>query len=141
MGFSLIASTVVIGIAIAMAFQIFATDLFPTVSTINDAYNHLNTRLDTQAHTSLTITTINRTANVTTYDYTITIHNTGATTLPTRTMTILVNGITTPFTTTTPYLYPDTTTTLTLTDIPGADGKRVKIITENAIASYATYTP
>lgn len=140
MGFSLIAAAVVLGIATAMAFNIFTTAVFPTVTDINTAYQDLNQRLDTTSHANIQITTITQTPNATSYDYTITIHNTGTITLPTQTMTVLIDGTQHPFTTTTHYLYPDTATTLTLTNIPGA-APRVKVITDHAIAAYSTYTP
>ena len=141
MGFSLIASAVVLGISIAMAVQIVTGDIFPTIDHINTAYQDLKHRMDIQAHANINITTINRTTNTTTYDYTITVHNTGTITLPTNTMTILIDGTKQNYTTTTTYLYPDTTATFTIHNIPGSTTKRIKIITQNAIADYQTYTP
>jgi len=141
MGFSLIASAVVIGVSIAMAVEIFTADVFPTVDTINTAYEDFKDRIDTQAHASIDITTVTRQKQGQNYDYTITINNTGDITFPTSSMTVLFDGTTQTYTTTTTYLYPRTSTTLTVADIPGTGGKRIKIIAKNAIADYYTFTP
>jgi archaellum component FlaF (FlaF/FlaG flagellin family) len=124
-----------------MSVEIITADIFPTVDSINNAYENLKDRIDTQAQASINITNITRQTNNTTYDYTITIHNTGSITLPTASLTILLNGTKEPYTTTQTYLYPDTTTTLTVLNIPGPSSKRIKIITKNGIADYHTYTP
>ncbi len=141
MGFSLIASAVVISISIAMAVEIFTGDVFPTVDHINTAYEGLKGRIDTQAHTDINITSISRLQSDDAYDYTIIVQNTGSVTLPTATMTILFNGTKEPFTASTAYLYPESTATFSVNGIAGASGKRIKVVTVNAIADYLIYTP
>ena len=141
MGFSLIASAVILSISIAMAVEIFTGDVFPTVDHINTAYEDLKDRIDTQAHTNINITSITRLANNDTYDYTIIVQNTGSVTLPTATMTILFNGTREPFTASAAYLYPESTATFSVHGIAGASSKRVKVVTKNAIADYLIYTP
>ena len=141
MGFSLIASAVVLSLALAMAFEIFTGDLFPTVDHINTAYEDLKDRIDTQARANINITNITRAANDTTYDYTITVSNTGSITLPATTMTLLVNGMKEPYHATVAYLYPDTTMTLIVYNIPGGGSQRIKLVTANGIADYKTFTP
>ncbi len=141
MGFSLIASAVVLSIAIAMAIEIFTGDIFPTIDRINTAYEGLKGRIDTQAHANINITSISRVSYGLNYNYTITVHNTGSVTLPTATATILFNGTKEPFNASAPYLYPDATVTFSIIGIPDMSGKRVKVITENAIADYRTFTP
>lgn len=140
MGFALIASAVVIGVAIAMAVEIFTADVFPAVETINTAYENLRNRMETQDNANIDITSIVRyNHHEIYYDYAITISNTGDIPLPTDKMTVLFDGTSQPYTASVTYLYPLSTGTLTVVNIAGSGTKRIKVVTENAVSAYDTY--
>ncbi|NOR48958.1 MAG: hypothetical protein GQ533_13100 [Methanosarcinaceae archaeon] len=76
------------------------------------------------------------------YDLTITVSNTGSETLQSDELNVLVDGIIesytfAPMTTT---WTPDGTITLTVAGLSGGGSHRVKVITENGISDYDTYS-
>ena len=69
MGFSLIASTVVIGVSILLAVEILTGNILPAVSDINDSYKDMKNRAVEQVQTDINITGVTKTwANVTWWD-------------------------------------------------------------------------
>lgn len=76
------------------------------------------------------------------YNLTITLSNTGSETLRSDELNILVDGIIESYTfapTTTTWT-PDETITLTVAGLSGGGSHRVKVITENGISDYDTYS-
>ncbi len=76
------------------------------------------------------------------YDLTITVSNTGSETLRSDKLNVLVDGIIESYTfapTTTTWT-PDGTITLTVEGLSGAGSHRVKVVAENGISDYDTYS-
>jgi len=76
------------------------------------------------------------------YDLTINVTNTGSETLDSDELNVLVNGTIESYTfaPSTVTWTPDETKTLTVAGLSGAGSHRVKVITENGISDYDTYT-
>ena len=103
-----------------------------------DQYEIQNKRLQTD------ISVIDSTANgpSASYDLTITITNTGSETLDSSALNVLIDGAIesyTPSPLTTTWT-PDKTKTFEITGLSGAGSHRVKVITENGISDYDTYS-
>lgn len=140
MGFSLIASAAILAVTLFMAVEIITGALLPTLDGINTSYGQLKNRLTNQIQTAINITTVNRSANGGNYDYNITVQNTGSVTLKTEKFTVLLNGIVYPASCSCIYLYPQNIGYFSLTNITGGGLTRIKIISDNGIADYYTYT-
>ena len=141
MGFSLIASAAILAVTLFMAVEIITGSLLPTLEGINTSYSELKDRLTNQIQTDITITLVSRSVHGLSYDYTITVQNTGSVTLKTEKFAILFNGTEYPATCSCAYLYPKNLCNFTATNIAGEGARRIKIITDNGIAEYYTYTP
>jgi len=141
MGFSLIASAAILGVTLFMAVQIITGDLLPTIESINDSYGDMKDRLANQLQTDISITTVSRVINGPNYNYNITVQNTGSITLNTEDFVILINGTEYQFTCSHAYLHPESTVYFQVIDIAGDEPKRMKVITDNGIEEYYTYTP
>jgi archaellum component FlaF (FlaF/FlaG flagellin family) len=141
MGFSLIASAAILAVTLFMAIEIITGALLPTLDGINTSYGELKHRLGDQLQTDINITTASRIANGSNYDYNITVQNTGSVTLKTGKFAVLVNGVAFPASCSCTYLYPQNIGYFSLTNITGAGAARIKIISDNGIADYYTYTP
>ncbi|MBN2488042.1 MAG: hypothetical protein JXA98_03350 [Methanosarcinaceae archaeon] len=103
-----------------------------------DQYEIQNKRLQTD------ISIIDSTANgpSASYDLTITITNTGSETLDSSALNVLIDGAIesyTPSPLTTTWT-PDKTKTFEINGLSGAGPHRVKVITENGISDYDTYS-
>jgi len=142
MGFSLIASAAILAVTLFMALEIITGALLPTLDGINTSYDQLKNRLTDQLQTDINITTVSRSVNGSNYDYNITVQNTGSVTLKTENFAVLVNGTEYPASCSCTCLYPQNIGYFSLTNISGVGGAaRIKIISDNGIADYYTYTP
>jgi archaellum component FlaF (FlaF/FlaG flagellin family) len=141
MGFSLIASAAILAVTLFMAVEIITGALLPTLDGINTSYGQLKNRLTDQIQTDINITTVFRSVNGVNYNYNITVQNTGSVTLKTEKFAVLVNGIEYPASCSCTYLYPQNTGYFSLMNITGGGATRIKIISDNGIADYYTYTP
>jgi len=141
MGFSLIASAAILAVTLFMAVEIITGSLLPTIEGINTSYGELKDRLSNQMHTDIAITQVSRAIDGLSYEYTIMVQNTGSVTLTTAKFALLFNGTAYPATCSSACLYPDNHCNFTAINIPGGGTMRIKIITENGIADYYTYTP
>jgi archaellum component FlaF (FlaF/FlaG flagellin family) len=139
MGFSLIATAAILGIALFMAVEIIASDFLPTMEDVNTSYGAFKDRIQQQLQTDITITMVVQTDNGTDYDYNISVHNTGSVTLATHNFMVLINGSECPFTCSHQYLYPENTVYFEVINQPGGGQERVKVTTNNGIAAYYTY--
>jgi archaellum component FlaF (FlaF/FlaG flagellin family) len=139
MGFSLIAATAILGITLFMAVEIIVSDLLPTMEEINTSYTTMKDRMQEQLHTEINITTVVRSANGTNYDYNISVENTGSITLPTDNFVILLDGIECPFYCSGQFLYPENIIYFIVKNQTGEGQNRLKIISNNGIASFYTY--
>jgi archaellum component FlaF (FlaF/FlaG flagellin family) len=140
MGFSLIASAAILAVTLFMAVEIITGALLPTLDGINTSYGQLKNRLADQIQTDINITTVSRSANGVNYNYNITVQNTGSVTLRTEKFAVLVNGIEYPASCSCIYLYPQNTGYFSLMNATGEGATRIKIISDNGIADYYTYT-
>ena len=141
MGFSLIAAAAILAVTFFMAVEIITGALLPTLDGINTSYGQLKNRLTDQIQTDINITTVSRSASGVNFNYNITVQNTGSVTLKTEKFVVLVNGIEYPASCTCSYLYPQNTGYFSLTNVTGGGAARIKIISDNGIADYFTYTP
>ena len=144
MGFSLIASAAILGVTIFMAAEIITGNLLPTIENINDSYGDMKDRLRDQIQTDINISTVSRSVNAvngSNYDYNISVMNTGSVTLIAKDFLVLINGTKYQFTSYHLYLYPENVVYFQVVDVAGAGVKRMKVITNNGIADYYTYTP
>ncbi|MBN1861853.1 MAG: hypothetical protein JW840_10395 [Candidatus Thermoplasmatota archaeon] len=139
MGFSLIAATAILGITLFMAVEIIVSDLIPTMEEINTSYTTMKDRIQEQLHTGINITAVVRSVNGTNYNYNISVKNTGSITLLTDNFVILLNGTECPFYCSGQYLYPENIVYFVMENQAGEGQKRLKIITNNGIASFYTY--
>ena len=141
MGFSLIAAAAILGVTLFMAVEIIVSDLLPTMEEMNTSYIDMKDRVNEQIQTDITITGISRSVNGTNFDYTLSVQNTGSSTLHTDDFVILINGTNCEFSCTYDYFYPENTVNFTVFNQAGDGLKRMKIITNNGIDDYYTYTP
>jgi archaellum component FlaF (FlaF/FlaG flagellin family) len=140
MGFSLIASAAILGVTLFMAAEIITSDLLPTIEGINDSYGDMKNRIRDQIQTDINITTVTRVVNGTNYDYNISVKNTGGVSLNTADFIILINGTEYQSTCAHLYLYPENTVYFQVVNAPRTGTIRIKVITNNGIADYYTYT-
>jgi archaellum component FlaF (FlaF/FlaG flagellin family) len=140
MGFSLIAAAAILGLTLFMAVEIIASDLLPTLEDMNKSYDEMKERHQNQLQSDINITTVLRSVNGSNYDYNISVKNTGSATLFTKDFQILINGSEYQFTCSRENLYPENTVNFQIVTVPGAGSQRIKIITNNGIADYYTYT-
>jgi len=140
MGFSVIAAAAMLGLTLFMAVEIIASDLLPTIEDMNKSYDEMKERHQEQLQSEINITIVLRSANGSNYDYNISVKNTGSATLYTKDFQIIINGSTSQFTCSREYLYPENTVYFRIVNVEGAGSQRLKIITNNGIADYYTYT-
>ena len=140
MGFSVVGATAVIGVSLLIALEILSGSLLPTVTHANDSYDDLINRAIQKAHTNINISSITTEINGSNYDHNITVENIGSITLKITDFNILINGTITTFSCSDTYLYPEATTILHIYDLPGAGAHKAKVVTENGITDYYSYT-
>jgi archaellum component FlaF (FlaF/FlaG flagellin family) len=140
MGFSLIASAAILGVTLFMAVEIITGNLLPSIEGINDSYGEMKNRLRDQLQTDIHITSVTRSMNGTNFDYNISVQNTGSVTLKTEQFMILINGTFYQHTCADIYLFPENTAFFHVMNAIGAGSTRIKVITNNGIADYYTYT-
>ena len=140
MGFSVTASSGIIGISILVIIEISVGSIYPAYQDVTESYTELKDRCLEQLQTDLTIFSVNATINGTSHDLTITVKNTGSMIIETTKCHVLINGTLHQFQYSNEYIYPETTEDLILFQLPGTGSQRVKIITKNGIADYYSYT-
>jgi archaellum component FlaF (FlaF/FlaG flagellin family) len=140
MGFSLIASAAILGVTLFMAVEIITSDLLPTIEGINDSYDDMKNRIRDQIQTDINITGVIQSVNGTNFDYNISVQNIGSVTLNTEDFMVLINGSEHQSTCSHIYLYPENIVFFQVVNATGTSSTRIKIITNNGIADYYTYT-
>jgi archaellum component FlaF (FlaF/FlaG flagellin family) len=141
MGFSLIAAAAILGVTLFMAVEIIVSDLLPTIEEMNTAYVEMKDRVNEQIQTGISITGVSRTLNGTIFEYTLSVENTGSITLCTNDFVILINGSKCDFSCSYDYLYPANNASFVVSNQIGDGLKRMKVITNNGIEDYYTYSP
>jgi archaellum component FlaF (FlaF/FlaG flagellin family) len=139
MGFSLSASTAIIGVALLISLELAIGNVIPTITDVNDSYKDLKDRALEQLQTDIEITKVTVTAYGLNWNHTIYVNNTGSTVLKASECHLLINGIQQDFNSSSVYIYPDSQVQFTVDDLPGSGIKRYKIITKNGISDYFTY--
>jgi archaellum component FlaF (FlaF/FlaG flagellin family) len=140
MGFSVSAASGIIGISILLIIEVSVGTIFPSIQDTSESYMEMKNRALDQLHTDITITSVNTTVNGSGHDLLITIQNTGSTTIDLARCDVLINGSTYGFQASNEYLYPQNQEDLQLTQIPGSGHQRVKVVTEQGVGTYYTYT-
>lgn len=142
MGFSTVAAAAIIGVAIVMAMEIIVGTTIPTITEIHNSYDEMRERAIKQIQTKINITNAVAVANGSDHhDLTFTVENTGSVSLKTSSFDVLINGTKKSFTCSKTYLYPEDQAVFTLEYLDGRNGSnRLKIVTENGIEEYYTYT-
>jgi flagellar protein FlaF len=140
MGFSVTASSGIIGISILVIIELSVGSIYPAYQDVTEVYKEMKDRCLEQLHTDLRITSVNTTINGTGYDLNITIENTGSSTIDTTKCHVLINGTLHQFQGTNEYIYPESQEHLNLFQLHGTGDHRLKIITKNGISDYYTYS-
>ena len=140
MGFSLIAAAAILGLTLFMAVEIITSELLPTIEDMNKSYGDMKDRYQNQLQSDINITMVLQSPNGSNYDYNISVKNTGSATLFTKDFQILINGSEYQFTCSRANLYPENIVFFQIMNIAGNGSQRVKVITNNGIADYYTYT-
>jgi len=140
MGFSLSATTAIIGVAVLMSIEIIVSTTVPTVTDVNNAYDEMKTRSIEQIQTDVNITNVRTIANGSDYDLYFDLTNTGSTTLETLNFNIMINGtIYSSFNCSKDYVHPENSVTYSIDNLNGEGIRRLKIVTDNGISDYYTY--
>ena len=140
MGFSLVGAFAIIGVSILMVFEILAGNLLPAVTNYNDSYDEMKDRIIDQVQTDISITNVDTPINGSNYDLNVTVENTGGVTLKTSDFNLLINGTSNSFTCTNSYLYIDSSVYFNVTNLTGSGSRRLKVVTNNGISDYESYT-
>jgi archaellum component FlaF (FlaF/FlaG flagellin family) len=138
LGFSTIAATAILGGALISILAIVSGGILPTISEYHASMKDLDSRLVERSQTDINITGVTNTSGLF-YDLNITVKNTGSHTLKTADSTILINGTTKQFNCSIPFLYPESEAVFTV-NLSGIGQKKIKIITQNGLSDYASYT-
>ncbi|HJH29560.1 MAG TPA: hypothetical protein C5S51_07700 [Methanosarcinaceae archaeon] len=142
MGFE---TTVVVAIFFLSA-MILGTTSYVVISAsediVDDASYEKNEMQIKRLQTDILIDYSNPTGSSTSYDLTVSISNTGSETLRSDELDILIDGTiqSCTFLPTTITWTPDEIKTLSVTGLSGAGSHRVKVVTENGVSDYDTYT-
>jgi len=140
MGFSLIAAAAILGLTLFMAVEIITSEVLPTIEDMNKSYGDMKDRYQNQLQSDINITMVLQSPNGSNYDYNISVKNTGSATLFTKDFQILINGSEYQFTCSRENLYPENIVFFQIMNVAGSGSQRVKVITNNGIADYYTYT-
>lgn len=143
MGFE---TTIVVAIFFLSA-MILGTTAYAVISAsqdlVDDASYEQNKMQIKRLQTDIVIDSSTPTGPTASYDLTMTVSNTGSETLKSDKLNVLVDGTIQSYTfapTTTTTWTPDEVITLTVEGLSGAGSHRAKVITENGISGYDTYS-
>ena len=142
MGFSLVGAAAIIGVTLLIIAEIIVGTTIPTITEINDSYKEMKDRSIDQVQTDINITSATAVANGSDHhDLTFVVNNSGSVSLETADFDVIVNGTKVTFTCATTYLFPENEATFTVKYIDGRSvSRRLKVITENGIEDYYTYS-
>lgn len=140
MGLSVSAATAIIGVSILISLEFMVANVIPTFTDTDDAYKEMKDRAIDKLQTDINITSITSTGNASNYDLNFTVKNTGSVSLEISYFNILVDGNEYSFTAEKDYLYPEKTSWFNITDLSGSDSATLKIVTDNGISEYSTFS-
>jgi archaellum component FlaF (FlaF/FlaG flagellin family) len=136
MGFSLSAAFVILSISIFVSIEIFSTQILPIIDDFENSNYEMMTRNNNKFVTSINITEVNVTNNVSNFDFNITIENTGKIVLDTGEINILINGNLEEFNCSDRYILPLIQSHLILRNLNYSGHVRIKAITGYGIEDY-----
>jgi archaellum component FlaF (FlaF/FlaG flagellin family) len=140
MGFSLVAATAIIGVALVMAIEIIVGTTFPTMTDVHESLKDMKNRAIDQIQTEISITDVTSTPNGSNYDINITIDNLGSVTLETEYFNILINGTQNAFICSKPNIYPENEVYFNVFNYQNTGLLRLKVVTDNGISDYYDFT-
>ena len=140
MGFSISAASAIIGVAVVMIIEVSVGTVIPVFTDLNDSYNDMRQRSFDELQTDIVIQNITVQTHASLHDILISVSNSGSTVIETKYIDVLVNGTLTSFTCADNYWFPEGTYTISLTNLTGSGNKKVKVVTENGISDYDTYS-
>ncbi|MBS3778397.1 MAG: hypothetical protein KGY50_03785 [Candidatus Thermoplasmatota archaeon] len=140
MGFSISATSAIIGIAIIMVIEISVGTIIPVITDLDSSYDEMRQRAVNELQTNIEIQNITVQTNGSLHDLSIQIKNTGSTVIKSLYVDVLVDGSLSSFTCADEYWFPENTYTVSVNGLSGSGSKKVKIITNNGISEYHTYS-
>ena len=139
MGFSISATTAIIGVAFIMVLEVSMGTIIPVLTEVDESFNDMRQRAIDQLQTNVVINNITVQANASLHDLEIKIKNSGSTVIDKSFITLLINGSLSSFTCSSDYLFPESEYSLFVYGVSGSGSIKVKIITKNGISDYDTY--
>ncbi len=139
MGFSLVAATAIVGVAVLISLELIVGTTIPTITEVHNSFDEMKDRAIDQIQTSINISDHRTKPNASLHDINIEITNEGSTTLKLADFTVLINGTLKSFTSTTSYLYPKNSAEIVVLALTNGNNK-VKVVTGNGISDYYEYT-
>jgi len=137
MGFSVSAAALIIGISFLIAFEGFTTAIVPLVS---DVHSSLSEMMDTKiqaSQVSIDIINVTTSSNGSGYvDCEIDLMNMGSITIALDRCNLLIDGVLTVFHTNDSFLFPGRSSTLSVYHLALAGSTRMKLVTDQNIATY-----
>lgn len=140
MGFSISASMGILAVAVIMVLEISMGAFFPVLTGIDESYDALRKRAVDELQTALTIENITVGSNNSLHDVTITVKNTGATVINTRYVNVLINGLLRSFAQEESYWFPESYYTFSVYGVSGSGLQQVKVVANNGISCYGSYS-
>lgn len=140
MGFSLVATTAIIGVAVLISLELIVGTTIPTITEIHNSYDEMRNRAIDQLQTDIAIISVSTPANDSNYDLNITVENTGGITLKTQYFDILINGTKYEYECYKDYIYPTAQVYFNVRNLQGTGTRILKIVTDNGISKYYEYT-
>jgi len=139
MGFSISASTAIIGVAILMTLEVSMGTVIPVLTDLDESYDDMRQRTLDELQTSIVISNITVQANASLHDLSIKVDNTGSTVIDSNYVHVLIDGVLSSFTSSESYWFPEQLVTLSVYGVSGSGSKIVKVVTNNGISDYKSY--
>lgn len=140
LGFSISATSAIIGVAIIMVIEVSVGTVIPVITDLDNSYDEMRQRAVEELQTMIEIENINVQTNDSLHDLSIEIKNTGSTVIESSYVNVLVNGSLSSFLCDDEYWFPESIYTVSVDGVSGSGLKKVKIITNNGISDYDTYS-
>jgi archaellum component FlaF (FlaF/FlaG flagellin family) len=139
MGFSLSASFAILGTSIIVVIEIFSATMIPDTQNIyNSFHQHYKNEFE-KSQTAIEITDATVTPNGSNYDYSINLSNIGSYTICLTDCIVLIDGLIRSFSADKIYVFPLNNSFLSVENISGTGGGRIKVVTKNDVESYYSY--
>jgi archaellum component FlaF (FlaF/FlaG flagellin family) len=140
MGFSISATSAIIGVAIVMIIEVSMGTVLPVLTDIDESYDKMRQRAVDELQTSIEIQNISVQINDSLHDISIQLKNTGSTVIDNSYVDLLINGTLTSFISDTDYWFPESIYNISVYGLPGTGMQKVKLIANNGISDYDVYS-